>query len=122
MHVYYYESMYVTNIALILLIISIFVYISFFIYSGIKGSRLYSYLYKNYNKRWKELTSIGKLGPGFMNPFRGFPYIYNNIDIEDEKILKFKISIRKGLRFTLFSFLTVIITSFFLVIFIKLRL
>ena len=113
------KKMYASVIVLILLIISILMFISFFIYSGIKGGNLYSYLYKNNYTRWQELTSISKSGPGFLNPFKGFPYIYNDIDVNDEKILRFKMSIRNGLRYNLFFLLAIIINSCILAFFIK---
>lgn len=75
-----------------------------------KGYKLMSYLKKNKYDRWREITSIGKVGPGAVNPFRGFSYIYGQKDNNDEYILRLKDSIKVGHRWIIISLLTMVVT------------
>ena len=63
---------------------------------------------KNYD-RWCQLTTIGAFGPGGSNPFKWFPYIYNDLDTENEDIRGYKDRIRFGLKYGLILMLVVLI-------------
>ena len=65
---------------------------------------------KNYD-RWSELTSIGAYGPGGLNPFKWFPYIYNDLDTENEDIRRYKDRIRFCLKYGLIFLLAMLINS-----------
>lgn len=88
------------------LLISIFLFIATFIflsiYLVINSVRLSFYLKKKNYKRWCELTTIGNIGPGLSNPFRGFSYIYSTRDNEDENILRYKNNIRFAIKLAAF--------------------
>lgn len=91
----------------------LFVYIAvlFFLFlrAYIANLQLFSYLkVKNY-KRWCELTTIGRIGPGGSNPVRGMRYLRNDLDIDDDKILKYKHRVIIYLRYSLWAFLGIIV-------------
>ncbi len=80
--------------------------IFFFLYTFIctlmtvsKILNLTNYLKENNYQRWREITSFKHYGPGCSNPSRLFPYIYNELDCNDENILKLKDDIRIILRY-----------------------
>jgi hypothetical protein len=66
------------------------------VFTVLNTFRLLSYLKSEKYSRWVWLTSIGKVGPGLKNLFRLFPYIYGELDNENQNILRYKHSIRKG--------------------------
>jgi len=66
--------------------------------------KLNSYIKKNHHRKWKEITSLGKFGPGLSNPFRAWPYIFNNTKETDEKLLRLKNSAKMSLRYFLIMF------------------
>lgn len=66
--------------------------------------KLYKYLKLNYFEKWKELTSIGKLGPGFQNGRKALIFIFNNEDLGDSKIILMKVKIRISLMLCLTGF------------------
>jgi len=69
---------------------------------------LYAYLKKHKYERWRDLTSIGEIGPGGMNSFKGIKYIYSHQDKENEEILRLKDKLRVNINF----FCIVVLTSF----------
>lgn len=92
-------------ISLLLLGAGVFV---FTFYSFFYNIKLLAYLRREKYSRWKELTSIGKFGPGLNNAFRTLPYIYSELDNEDEKIAKYKGSIRIGTRYFVLNFIALL--------------
>ena len=65
------------------------------------GQHLSNYLKKHNYPRWKTHRILGV--PLTNNPFKTFPYIYNNQDTQDKKILKLKIIIRYWMMHSLVS-------------------
>lgn len=98
----------IATFALILLILIAGLFICF-IFAFINNLRLAFYLYKSDHNRWSELTTVGHL-PGGNNPFRWFPYLYSDLGNEDEKILRLKTSIRKGIKYSLLFLAAVFLT------------
>jgi len=80
------------------------------IYTGFKDRRLNKYLKEKNYERWREITSIGNVGPGAVNPFRGFAYLYGQKDNDNETVLRLKDSVKIGFRYILISLLTMIVT------------
>lgn len=60
----------------------------------ITNMKLFSYLKKNLPERWNHLTTIGAMGPGMSNPFRWFPYLYNDEDTADPTVFRLKRRVR----------------------------
>ena len=50
--------------------------------------RLLRYLKKNEYQKWKEITSIGNIGPGLSNPYRAWSYIFQNTNEDDLSLIK----------------------------------
>ena len=65
-----------------------------FIYGYTRCILLARYLKKNHYALWREMTSIGSLGPGLANPIRGRRFLYSDKGNEDETVLRYKDSIR----------------------------
>lgn len=85
----------------------------------IANLRLYAYLKKTNYKRWCELTTIGSIGPGAQNTIRFIKYINNDLDTDDEKILRYKHKISYCLRYSFWFFLGIIVHIIMLFYFIK---
>ena len=60
------------------------------------------YMKKHYHERWCWLTIMG-YGAGGVNPIKAWRYIRNDMDIEDENIVRFKRNARIVTKFFLFS-------------------
>ena len=60
-----------------------------------------------HTEEWKEQTTIPGLGPGFANPFRGLPFLFNNEDYGDKEVLTLKIKCRHSIIYTVTSALSV---------------
>ncbi len=102
----------------VLIILSLILAVNFipaFLYSV----RLYFYLLKNNPKQFQRKTSLfGYLGMGGSNPFKWFPYIFNDEDTEDEQIKNLKIKIRPKLK-TFFYMFTLTVALLILAISLK---
>jgi len=72
-----------------LIIVAILI-IAFGIASFVYNMKLFFYLNKNRHDRWCHLTSLGPIGPGMSNPFRWFPYLYNDSDNDESTIRLYK--------------------------------
>ena len=92
------------------------------LYACVYALKLNFYLKKNNRERWRWVTSMGSMGPGIANPFRGISYIHSDMDEEDEQILRLKNKLRLGLRGSLISLTALIINiaifSFVLVLYV----
>ena len=92
---------------LLLFGVGVFVFVSYSFFYNIK---LLRYLKKEKYFRWEELTSIGKFGPGLNNAFRTLPYIYGELDNQDEKIAKYKGGIRIGNRYLILNLVAFLVS------------
>ena len=72
------------------------------------ATTLSKYLKKYRYELWRNLTSIGHVGPGASNPFRFFKWLYGTKHIDDEKLLRLTDSLKIRLRYMFFLFLGVI--------------
>lgn len=77
----------------------------------VQNARLYFYLRKNKYDRWRELTYTRVSGTGGSNPIRWFGYLYSEVDNDDSCVLRFKDSIRLGLRQCLFLLLGALVVG-----------
>jgi len=77
--------------------------VCFCLYGFVYNVKLTLYLKKNKYDRWRELSSIGRFGPGMSNPLRAFRYVYGKLDDEDESILRYKHRIRLAIRLGFFT-------------------
>ncbi len=64
--------------------------------------RLSFYLKDRKPARWEQLARIGSWGPGFSNPFRWLPFLYDERDCEDQKIQILKKKIRRSIFIVMF--------------------
>ncbi len=87
-----------------------------FLYAAITNSRLLTYLGKTNYPRWQELTTFGGVGPGASNAFKTISYIANDLDNEDQVVLKYKTKIRLCLKLVLTSIagMTIVIVALIL--------
>ncbi len=69
--------------------------------------RLRNYLFKNHNDKWKELTSIGDLGPGFANSRKGLRFLFNREDFNDTEVSHLKIVSRNSFLYVVTGFLAI---------------
>lgn len=72
-------------ISVVLLIGAVLIVIAGII-AFIYNVKLSLYLKKRRMERWEQLTTIGSFGPGMSNPFLWIPYIYNDIDTNDQTV------------------------------------
>lgn len=72
------------------------------------------YLKENKYERWRELSTIdtpfGKIGPGGGDSFKTMRYINNDLDNEDENILRFKDKAKIGMRYMGILFFAFLVT------------
>lgn len=92
------------------LFLFIFMLATSFIYAFYFNTKLYLHLKSQNYPRWRELTTIGKFGPGNSNPFKWLPYLYSSLDTEDIRVLRLKDNIRIGLRYSLLAMLAIFVT------------
>ena len=67
--------------------------------------RLSNYLRTHYMEKWKELTTISGVGPGFANPWRGLPFLFGPEDLGDPEVLRLKLIVRNSCIYTVTGFL-----------------
>jgi len=101
----------VLAIPLFLLLLSFFVSFALVVCANIYGLKLKYYLARKNSSRWREITTIGRFGPGLSNPARMLEYTYSDLDNEDETILRYKKKIKKTLKYLLFSVAAMFIGS-----------
>ena len=89
----------------------------FFIFTATRQAKLGRYIKKDDYRTWRDLTSIGKYGPGLSNPFKGIPYLFKESEETDEKLLRLKDSARISTRYFLIWFATTAVTIVVSVIF-----
>jgi hypothetical protein len=82
----------------------------FFIFTATRQAKLGRHIKKSDYKAWRELTSIGKFGPGLSNPFKGISFLSKESSDIDEKLLRLKDSARASTRYFLIWFATSVIT------------
>jgi hypothetical protein len=80
--------------------------ILFWCLSVVRLFPLWRYLKQYEYQKWRELTSIGKFGPGLSNPLRVIPYLFGDKQTGDENLLRLKDSARVGVRYFLIWFAT----------------
>ena len=73
------------------------------IYVAFLCERLFFYLKKHHYKRWQELTTIKGFVLGTASPFRLFPYIFNDLDVRDKNILRYKNKLRTWTKLFILS-------------------
>lgn len=95
--------------------------IFFFSNAFIHNIKLYSYLKKENYSRWCELTTIGSFSSGGSNPFKWFPYIYNEVDNSDEVVKRCKDNVKIGLRYSFFFLLALFVNIAVLIVLLKVK-
>jgi hypothetical protein len=74
--------------------------VALFVVSAIRlayfGHKLSKLLMEKHTEEWKILTTIPGLGPGFSNPFRSLPFMFNKEDYGDKEVLICKIKFRNA--------------------------
>ena len=96
---------------------SVVMTIIFFLFTATRQAKLGRYIKENDYRTWREMTSIGKYGPGLSNPFKGIAYLFKESEETDEKLLRLKDSARVSTRYFLIWFATTAITIIAIVIY-----
>jgi len=52
--------------------------------------KLLKYLREKHYEKWKYLTTIRGMGPGWVNGFRGVPFLFNCEDLSDMRVIHLK--------------------------------
>ncbi len=87
-----------------ILIIIFFLYFINGVVAFYLSLRLYFYLLRHKQGQFKRITSLpGNIGIGLSNPFKWFPYIFNDENFDDIEIKKIKIAIRPRLKWILWT-------------------
>ncbi|WP_316349033.1 hypothetical protein [Desulfuromonas acetoxidans] len=81
---------------------------------AISDYKINSWLKKNRLGKWEELSSIGRSGPGFINPKRAYNYIYSNEDDDKIEISKLKSSYRRKSKILKYLIIVLILSFVFL--------
>lgn len=53
-----------------------------------------AYLHARHYDKWRELTSIGKSGPGYFNTIRMMRFVFNQEDLGDPAVMDFKVKLK----------------------------
>jgi hypothetical protein len=75
----------------------------------IEGHRLFSFIEEHLPERWKWLTGIPFLGPGFYNGPRIFRWLFSKDDLEDPEVACKRTDYRRFLKCTLTVFLSYVV-------------
>jgi hypothetical protein len=76
--------------------------------------KLMNYLRQNHYEKWKYLTTVPGLGPGYANNFLGIAFLFSGEDLGDSEMMRMKIIIRNSLIYTLTGMMAAFITFFML--------
>jgi len=76
----------------------------------IRFFKLERYLKSHNYQKWRELSSIGRFGPGLSNPLRAWAYVFSNEVERDENLLRLKDAARISLRYSLVWFGTFLLS------------
>ena len=79
-------------------------------------TKLLNYIKIHHYEKWRDLTSIGKFGPGMANSIKAFCFVIGKEDLEDPKIAIKKKTIHYCLLYLLFSIILILI-SFAMILF-----
>ena len=90
------------------LVLMIIMFFAFFGYAFINNLRLFFYLKKERYRRWVDVTSIRGFGPG-SSSLRWLKYLFSNDDNDDERIMKYKNTVKIGLKYALVMLLGLIV-------------
>jgi hypothetical protein len=71
---------------------------AFGVYAFFYGVKLEEYLRENKRKRWEEIYNPG-LVKRFRDPLRPTKYVFDNKDIYDKTILRYKKTLRKSMKY-----------------------
>jgi len=94
-------------------VIAIFSMIRFLVFEH----RLYKYLRENHTEKWKELTTIFGLGPGYANSRKARKFIFGKCDINDPELIRLMVITRNSYIYMVTGFIAGFLTFFFLTIF-----
>jgi hypothetical protein len=71
--------------------------------------KLQNYLKNNHYDKWRELTSVGKIGPGLVNPFKGLAFLSKEME-GDEQLLRLQDRTKISVRYSVICGITFIIS------------
>jgi len=78
--------------------------------AALSTSRLMSYIKQHQYAKWRELTSLGTIGPGMSNPLAIWQYLQSELDTTDEQLLRAKDRARTWWRWLLILSLTFLLS------------
>lgn len=68
------------------------------------------YAKRRHDSTWRELTSLGKLGPGVANPWRSTSWLFAEAEHADEALLRWKDRLRIRVRWFITSGIAFLLT------------
>ena len=63
---------------------------------AILGNAYSHYLRKNHFEKWKEITTVFGVGPGMLNSYRAFKFLYSKDDLGDKQLMIMKTKLRNA--------------------------
>jgi hypothetical protein len=73
------------------------------------SSKLFSYLKNNYYSKWRSMALIADFGFGIGNIFKTLPYYFNKEDTNDKKIFLLKKKAVSWFKYSILSFIFLIL-------------
>lgn len=68
-------------------------------------------LREKYTEKWKEITTLPGLGPGFVNGPKGLSFIFGSDDLDDPEILRLKVITRNSFLYAITGMIAAFVTS-----------
>lgn len=75
-----------------------------FIFVFVESVKFNTFLIRNYKEIWRQITSIGPIGPGLSNPFATYKWLRSNFESADAKLMSLKSGLKKRYDSFLISF------------------
>lgn len=89
------------------------------VYMMVTHVRLLRYVREFHSDRWRYLTTFPLLGPYYYpNGFRTWPYIFNDQDCDDPKIVVLKAAVKRSLIFVACAFGAMLLMALTVVVFV----
>jgi hypothetical protein len=77
--------------------------------------KLARYLLENHTEKWKELTTVLGVGPGYANSYRGFKFFFGKEYLDDPEVLRLKVIVRNSFIYSFVGMITTFFTFFVMV-------
>lgn len=72
--------------------------------------KLYKYLLEKHTEKWKDLTTVLGVGPGYANGLKAMKFLFSKDDLSDPEVLRLKVIVRNSFIHTFGGMITVFFT------------